>query len=139
MSLVELEFGYRVPRQLFEVAAQILKVAAPMVAAPRVVRDGPSSPKFLLADENDRAPARAAERPWSFLDSSEPLGTSGFLRFVPRFLGDFSEIVRRLASPGQKRRANPATQWPHLQSPSSLAKRSIRFRSKWRSSSYRMN
>ena len=55
VNRVELEFGYRVPRQIFAVAEKVLKVAAPQVGIPRVVRDGPSSPKFIVAEELVRA------------------------------------------------------------------------------------
>lgn len=53
----ELRFGYRVPRQIFEVAARVLEVAAPHVRAPRIIRDGPSSPKFVAVDADGRASA----------------------------------------------------------------------------------
>ncbi len=52
----ELRYGYRVPRQVFEVAAQLLPYAAPDVVAPLVVRDGPADPVFSRADEQSRAP-----------------------------------------------------------------------------------
>jgi len=43
----ELSLGYRVPRQVFEFAAQLLPVAAPSVTPPRVVRDGPADPELI--------------------------------------------------------------------------------------------
>ena len=46
----ELELGYRVPRQVFEFAAQVLPYAAPNVRTPRVVRDGPADPSLIEVD-----------------------------------------------------------------------------------------
>jgi len=43
----ELSLGYRVPRQVYEFAAQLLPVAAPDVTPPRVVRDGPADPELI--------------------------------------------------------------------------------------------
>ncbi|MFG1953070.1 UvrD-helicase domain-containing protein [Micromonospora sp. NPDC048830] len=51
----ELRYGYRVPRQVFEFAAQLLPIAAPSVQAPQVVRDGPADPSIHQMDEDDRA------------------------------------------------------------------------------------
>ncbi|MEO3778207.1 ATP-binding domain-containing protein, partial [Micromonospora sp. B11E3] len=51
----ELRYGYRVPRQVFEFAAQLLPIAAPSVQAPQVVRDGPGDPSIHQVDEDDRA------------------------------------------------------------------------------------
>jgi DNA helicase IV len=39
-QVVELEHGYRVPRQIYELAAKLLPVIAPELRAPTVVRDG---------------------------------------------------------------------------------------------------
>lgn len=50
VNLVELEYGYRVPRQVFEFAAQLLPWAAPYLTPPRVVRDGPSEPTLTKVD-----------------------------------------------------------------------------------------
>lgn len=44
-----LEFGYRVPRRIFDVAARLLPEIAPDVPAPQVVREGPSDPDFVEA------------------------------------------------------------------------------------------
>ena len=43
----ELEYGYRVPRQIMEFAQQLLPMAAPGVRAPQVIRDGPSEPEMI--------------------------------------------------------------------------------------------
>jgi len=59
VSLEELELGYRVPRQIFDFAAQLLPFAAPTITRPRVVRDGPSEPE-LLQVESDRLAAATA-------------------------------------------------------------------------------
>ncbi|WP_133876089.1 UvrD-helicase domain-containing protein [Paractinoplanes brasiliensis] len=53
--LAELRYGYRVPRQVFEIAARLLPYAAPEVTAPQVVRDGPADPVFRLTDDDSRA------------------------------------------------------------------------------------
>jgi DNA helicase IV len=49
----ELELGYRVPRQIYEVAERVLPTAAANVKPPRVVRDGPSSPEILQEVDPD--------------------------------------------------------------------------------------
>ncbi len=53
----ELRYGYRVPRQVFELAAQLLPMAAPEVQAPQVVRDGPADPAIHRVEEAARASA----------------------------------------------------------------------------------
>ncbi|MDY7091157.1 MAG: AAA family ATPase, partial [Actinomycetota bacterium] len=40
----ELRFGYRVPRQIFDLAAELLPTAAPSVQPPTTVREGPADP-----------------------------------------------------------------------------------------------
>lgn len=52
VNIVTLDLGYRVPRQIFELAAQLLPVAAPGVTVPTVVRTGPEDPE-LIEDESD--------------------------------------------------------------------------------------
>jgi hypothetical protein len=51
----ELEFGYRVPREVYELAARLLPVIAPDTRQPRVVRDAPAKPEYLAVDPTDRA------------------------------------------------------------------------------------
>ncbi|MFC3737946.1 UvrD-helicase domain-containing protein [Paractinoplanes deccanensis] len=52
----ELRFGYRVPRQIFDLAAELLPTAAPSVQPPTTVRDGPADPVIApVADPTDRA------------------------------------------------------------------------------------
>ena len=46
----ELQYGYRVPRQVMDLASRLLPLAAPEVSAPRVIRDAPSEPEFLQED-----------------------------------------------------------------------------------------
>ncbi|WP_319462719.1 HelD family protein [Micromonospora sp. RTP1Z1] len=54
--LEELHYGYRVPRQVFDLAAKLLPIAAPDVKAPQVVRDGPADPTIhRVEDEDERA------------------------------------------------------------------------------------
>lgn len=49
VRIEELELGYRVPSQVFDLAAKLLPVAAPAVTPPRVVRNGPAAPDFVLS------------------------------------------------------------------------------------------
>ncbi len=49
----ELEFGYRVPRQVMELAARLLPFAAPGIVSPRVVREAPADPDLLEHDVDD--------------------------------------------------------------------------------------
>jgi DNA helicase IV len=51
----ELSYGYRVPRQIFELAAELLPMAAPSVEAPTPVRLGPADPVIVPAGTADRA------------------------------------------------------------------------------------
>ncbi|MET0418519.1 MAG: UvrD-helicase domain-containing protein [Actinoplanes sp.] len=51
----ELRFGYRVPRQIFDLAGELLPTAAPSVQAPTTVRDGPAEPVLIPVDPADRA------------------------------------------------------------------------------------
>ncbi|MBB5867578.1 DNA helicase IV [Allocatelliglobosispora scoriae] len=54
-SVQSLRYGYRVPRQLYEFAAQLLPIAAPGVTPPVVVRDGPALPGIHRVDPDERA------------------------------------------------------------------------------------
>lgn len=53
VSLQPLELGYRVPRQVFEFAAQLLPYIAPGLKPPTVVRDGPADPELIEVGEFD--------------------------------------------------------------------------------------
>ncbi|MEV6931822.1 UvrD-helicase domain-containing protein [Dactylosporangium sp. NPDC051485] len=55
-----LRYGYRVPRQVYELAAQLLPIAAPGVEPARVVRDGPEDPGIHVVEPGERA-GRAAQ------------------------------------------------------------------------------
>ena len=50
-----LRYGYRVPRQAYEFAAQLLLVAAPGVQAPDAIRDGEASPVVHQVALDERA------------------------------------------------------------------------------------
>ena len=50
----ELTLGYRVPEQVFALAAQLLPEAAPNVSPPRVVRVGPADPSLQQVEEGAR-------------------------------------------------------------------------------------
>ena len=56
----ELRYGYRVPRQIFDLAAELLPTAAPSVQAPTTVRDGPAEPAIVPIEPADRAGAVVA-------------------------------------------------------------------------------
>ncbi len=51
----ELRFGYRIPRQIFELAAELLPTAAPSVQPPTTVREGPADPVVAPVDPAERA------------------------------------------------------------------------------------
>jgi DNA helicase IV len=52
----ELILGYRVPEQVFALAAQLLPSAAPRVTPPRVIRTGPADPDLRHVSADDRIP-----------------------------------------------------------------------------------
>jgi hypothetical protein len=54
-QVVELEHGYRVPKQVFDVALPILQSAAPSVTPPRILRDVDYAPRFAGVPESDLA------------------------------------------------------------------------------------
>ena len=58
-SVATLRYGYRVPRQVYELAATLLPVAAPDASPVTVVRDGPAAPGIHRVDAGTRA-GRAA-------------------------------------------------------------------------------
>ena len=49
----ELEFGYRVPKQVFEYASKVLSHINPLLKSPRLVRDVAESPIVKISDEYD--------------------------------------------------------------------------------------
>lgn len=53
-----LHYGYRVPRQVYELAARLLPLAAPGLAPLTVVRDGPAEPGIHRVEASER-PGRA--------------------------------------------------------------------------------
>lgn len=64
VRVTALRHGYRVPRQIYAMAQRLLPVAAPAVAPPDAVRDGPASPgvhRVTLAARAGRVAALAAE------------------------------------------------------------------------------
>lgn len=54
-QVVELEHGYRVPKQVFDVARPVLQAAAPSVTPPRVLRDVEYAPRLAGAQPDDLA------------------------------------------------------------------------------------
>jgi DNA helicase IV len=71
----ELAIGYRVPRQIFEFAAQLLPHIAPDVAAPTIVRDGPDHP-FPPEPALVRVPTE--ELPEAVVDAATKYTSHGF-------------------------------------------------------------
>lgn len=51
----ELHFGYRIPRQIFDLAAELLPTAAPTVQPPTTVREGPADPVIAPVEPAGRA------------------------------------------------------------------------------------
>lgn len=49
-EVVELDLGYRLPRQIYQFAAQLLPLAAPQLTPPTVVREGPAEPELIERD-----------------------------------------------------------------------------------------
>ena len=56
----ELRYGYRVPRQIFDLAVELLPMAAPSVQAPTTVRDSLADPVIVPSDPATRASLVAA-------------------------------------------------------------------------------
>lgn len=54
-QIAELEHGYRVPKQVFDVALPILHSAAPAITPPRILRDVDYAPRFAGVQESDLA------------------------------------------------------------------------------------
>jgi DNA helicase IV len=54
-NVVALRYGYRVPRRVYQLAAQLLPLAAPHATALTVVRDGPADPAIHRVDAGERA------------------------------------------------------------------------------------
>lgn len=56
-----LELGYRVPRQIYDLAAQLLPYAAPGITPPRAIREGPAEPATVEVDRDDIAKSAVDE------------------------------------------------------------------------------
>ncbi|VXC54346.1 DNA helicase [Arthrobacter sp. 9AX] len=54
-QIAELEHGYRVPKQVFDVALPILQSAAPSVTPPRILRDVEYAPRFAAVPAGELA------------------------------------------------------------------------------------
>ncbi len=59
-NVATLRYGYRVPRQVYDFASQLLPLAAPGMAPLTVVRDGPADPLIHQVDTGSRAARVAA-------------------------------------------------------------------------------
>jgi DNA helicase IV len=55
LQVAELEHGYRVPKQVFDVALPILQSAAPSVTPPRILRDVDYAPRFSGVEKEELA------------------------------------------------------------------------------------
>jgi DNA helicase IV len=60
VAVAPLRYGYRVPRQAYQLAARLLPVAAPEARAPELIRDGPADPRVHRVELADRAGRVAA-------------------------------------------------------------------------------
>jgi DNA helicase IV len=56
-----LEFGYRVPRSVMELASRLLPIAAPAIEAPRVVREVPNSVRVTEVGDADELAQRVVD------------------------------------------------------------------------------
>lgn len=72
-DLQELEIGYRVPRQIFEFAAQLLPHIAPTVTPPRIVREGISDPTLVSASAGE-VPNRTVDAAAEYAGRGLPVG-----------------------------------------------------------------
>src|SRR5262249_43834847 len=59
--IAELAIGYRVPRQVMDLASELLPRIAPDIIAPRAVREGPEDPRILQIDDMSLAPTLVNE------------------------------------------------------------------------------
>jgi DNA helicase IV len=50
-----LELGYRVPRQIYDLAARLLPFIDPSIEPPQAIREGPSEPEIVKVDRDDIA------------------------------------------------------------------------------------
>jgi DNA helicase IV len=54
-SIVELEIGWRVPAEVFALAAKILPLAAPNITPPRIIRESGIQPLLVQCQDGDQA------------------------------------------------------------------------------------
>jgi ATP-dependent exoDNAse (exonuclease V) beta subunit len=59
--IAELAIGYRVPRQIMELAGQLLPRIAPDTLVPRAVREGPEDPRIVAVEDPEMAAALVDE------------------------------------------------------------------------------
>jgi DNA helicase IV len=69
----ELEFGYRVPREVYELAARLLPVIAPDTRQPRVVREAPAKPEYLHVEAAE-VPSVAVDAAHTHADLGRSVG-----------------------------------------------------------------
>ncbi|WP_433050051.1 HelD family protein [Dactylosporangium sp. CS-033363] len=71
--IAPLRYGYRVPRQVYELAAMLLPLAAPGVEPTHVVREGPADPGTHVVEPGERA-GRVAQIAREHLDANRFVG-----------------------------------------------------------------
>ncbi|WP_433609627.1 HelD family protein [Dactylosporangium sp. CA-139114] len=72
-AIVPLRYGYRVPRQVYELAAMLLPIAAPGTEPTHVVREGPQPPGTHVVEPVERA-GRVAQIAREHLDANRFVG-----------------------------------------------------------------
>jgi DNA helicase IV len=71
--IANLRYGYRVPRQVYDLAAMLLPIAAPGIEPTRVVRDGPADPGTHVVEPGERA-GRVAQIARDHLEANRFVG-----------------------------------------------------------------
>jgi DNA helicase IV len=72
-DIAELEIGYRVPKEAFSLAAELLPIVAPGIKAPRIVRSG-TTPEILPAPNNALRAKAVVERARDYASRGEMVG-----------------------------------------------------------------
>ena len=92
--LEELTIGYRIPAPNMELAARVLRVAAPDLSPPRSIRQGGAPPRLVRAPVDDLAATIVA----TITDELEALGTGNLAVITPTSMAD--EVARWLDDAG---------------------------------------
>lgn len=95
----ELEYGYRIPSQIYAIAQELLPSIAPGLSPPTPVRIGPSEPSLIDAQGNDhgelvsREVLRLAERPGSIGIIANETRVHGLKERLGRHNVAFTEVA----------------------------------------------